>query len=124
LPHFFYHDASREIAQVLTVSVGTVNSDIKALSLEWKNSALHNVDAAMSIDLERINAILRAIWPKVVAGHLPSIDRLERLIRLRKEIFGDDKHTTSPAKDWQPITVIEVIKDYGPQNSFAHDPDL
>jgi hypothetical protein len=106
----------RDIAAALSVSLGTVNGDVKAVLKLWQESALNDMAAAMALDLERVETIIRSIWLQVTGGNLNAIDRAERMIRLRKEIIGYGYRPDANAVDpnWQPITVIEVVKDYGP----------
>jgi hypothetical protein len=114
----------REIAAALKVSLGTVNADLKVLMQEWQKTQLHAVDTAKVLDLKRIDAALAPIWLKVTNGDLAAIDRLISLIHLRKKILGYATHTTDVTIDMPPISVIEVIKDYGPpkQSSTDFDP--
>jgi hypothetical protein len=104
----------KDIAAALGVSVGTINSDIKHLMKSWQESQLFDTDNAKSMDLQRIEIALKGIWMRVIEGNLLAIDRFERLTRLRGEIIGYKVVTDAVDKNWQPITVIEVVKDYGP----------
>lgn len=45
-----------------TYSLSTVNSDIKSLLAEWRENRLDDMDAALTLELERINATVRELW--------------------------------------------------------------
>jgi hypothetical protein len=113
----------REIAAALNVSLGTVNADLQALLHEWQKTQLHSVGAAKALDLKRIDAALKSIWSKVTNGELAAIDRLISLIHLRMKILGYATRTADVTIDMPPISVIEVIKDYGPPNQSPTDFD-
>jgi transposase len=48
----------RKVTQALNVSLGTVNSDVRALPREWNNTQRHEMDVAKAIDLECINVMI------------------------------------------------------------------
>jgi hypothetical protein len=113
----------REIAAALKVSLGTVNADLQAILQEWQKTQLHAVDTAKVLDLKRIDAALKSIWSKVTNGELAAIDRLISLIHLRMKILGYATRTADVTTNIPPISLIEVIKDYGPQKHPSSDFD-
>jgi hypothetical protein len=45
-----------------TCSVGTIHGDIQLLLKEWRENRLDNIDAALQLELERIDEIVRELW--------------------------------------------------------------
>lgn len=101
----------QDMAQMLKVSIGTVNRDVQAIIKEWQSERLYDTDAAMRLDLERIEALIRTNWTKAISGSFGHQDRVMRCIDLRSAIFGyagakDDSSGGAPP----PIAIIEVVR--------------
>lgn len=45
-----------------TYSLSTVNSDIKSLLAEWRENRLDDMDAALTLELERIDDTVKELW--------------------------------------------------------------
>lgn len=45
-----------------TYSVATVHSDIKSLLEEWRENRIEDMDAALQLELERIDDTIRELW--------------------------------------------------------------
>lgn len=45
---------------------------------------------AAQLDLDRIDAMIRVLWPQAEAGNHQAIDRIERMMRRRAEMLGTD----------------------------------
>ena len=45
---------------------------------------------AAQLDLDRIDAMIKVLWPQAQEGNLQAIDRLERMMKRRAEMLGTD----------------------------------
>lgn len=67
-----------------------------------------------SLDLVRLEAAIRAIYPGVLKGNLPSIDRLVKLIQQRQKLLGaagnDDSGETNNFFIFDPERVKDLEK--------------
>ena len=80
----------REMADALGVSIGTIARDV-TLNLErLHRESILKTDAAVTLDLRRIDRIINAIWTKVVDGNLQAIDRMIKLLERRAKLLGLD----------------------------------
>lgn len=80
--------SQREIAEELSVSVGTVNSDVKALRREWARQQSKNMTDHINIDLVRLDVAISSIWNAVLTGNLDAVETLMGLIQTRAKIIG------------------------------------
>lgn len=98
----------REIAGALNVSLGTVNGDAQELRVQWRKQQLDNIDDALALDLTRIESLIKSVWAKAKQGNLGAMDRVIRMIELRKEIYDYQAPKDTGDKIYNPITIIEV----------------
>lgn len=79
---------TREIARQLNLPPGTVSNRVtralKLLARARENAA----DRWRTLELSRLEAVLAALWDRAVAGDLPAIDRLVRVIELQARLAG------------------------------------
>lgn len=80
--------SQREIAEELGVSVGTINTDVKALRREWGRQQGTNMADYVHLDLVRLDVAISSIWNAVLAGSLDAIETLIGLIQTRAKIIG------------------------------------
>jgi hypothetical protein len=80
----------REIAAVLGVSPALVCKDAKVIFERWKVETVSSRAEHVAIENRRLEIALSAIWPRVLKGHLPSIDRLVRIAERRAHLLGLD----------------------------------
>ncbi|MGL4556448.1 MAG: helix-turn-helix domain-containing protein, partial [Afipia sp.] len=80
--------SQREIAEELGVSVGTINTDVKALRREWGRQQGKNMADYVHLDLVRLDVAISSIWNAVLAGSLDAIETLIGLIQTRAKIIG------------------------------------
>lgn len=78
----------REIAAELGAGLATINADIKVLRERWRLSQTEDTVAAMLLDLERLDDLIRVLSLAAKRGHLGSIDRVIAIIRERGSIIG------------------------------------
>ncbi len=102
----------RKMAETLNVSLGTVNKDIAALMKEWREQRVDDIEQAKLVDLQRIDAMIRAVWPRATSVGSPSLeamDRLMKLIEMRMRILGYDSTPQLATIQVAPITIVEVL---------------
>lgn len=78
----------REMAEELGFSLGTINSDVRAIRKEWRKYTLANVEDAIAQDLMRLETAVSSIWNSVLTGNLDAIQTLLGIIAARAKIYG------------------------------------
>lgn len=78
----------RQIARDIGTSLATVQRDVVAVRAEWRAQRLAAMDQRGAEDLARVNEVMKAIWPRVVAGEPAMIDRFLALLRYRADVLG------------------------------------
>lgn len=82
----------RELAQTLTVSLGTIAADYKAIHTRWTQEYAQTIDEYKQIELHRLDQAIRAIWVHALQGpladRLAAVDRIDKLINTRAKILG------------------------------------
>ena len=101
----------REIAIVLTnkgfqCKFTTAYKDvIKALD-ELKDKTMEEADKLRTLELTRLDTMLKSIWSKVVKGEVASIDRALRISERRSKLLGIDAPQEIKAEvDMKTVTV-------------------
>ena len=87
---------------------GTVHKIIKEALAGREADA---VDMLRQVEVDRLNALQAAVWPRALKGHLPSIAAAQRLIEARCKVLGLDVPVQKdPKADWVccqgPQTVV------------------
>jgi uncharacterized protein YerC len=72
----------REIARALGVSLATVNRDVRAVRAEWAEER-QDLYANLDLDLQRIDAMLAAIFPAAAKGAIEAIEAVLKLMHQR-----------------------------------------
>lgn len=80
----------RAIATELGVSQGTIFSDVKALLERTRAETNDTVDHHRTLQLQRIDRALDALWPKIENGETEAMRVLVRLEKRRAELMGLD----------------------------------
>jgi hypothetical protein len=93
----------REIKQEIGCSMGTISSDMKAMMEQWSNEQVQNLDDWREIELKRLDAALKAIWPQVEAGDLKANAAFVRLSERRSKLKGLDAPSKIAGHDGGPI---------------------
>lgn len=100
----------REIAQTLNVSLGTVNRDIKLLRKQWAQEQ-HELDEEFTLDIQRLNDMIGAVYAAASRGHLPAVDTLLKVLDRRARMLGYDapgKIETDLTSGGEPLKIAEV----------------
>lgn len=80
----------REIATALHVSLGTINSDVKAIRTEWRKETKYKFDDLMVHDLRRVEAAISAIWNAVMNGSPEAVRMFLALLERKARMVGYD----------------------------------
>jgi AcrR family transcriptional regulator len=106
----------REMAEALGCSVGTVHNDVRLLMTRWHTEQVSSVRELKLLETRRLDRALNAIWGRVQAGDLGTIDRLVKLIQERARLFGlyapQKVAPTNPAGDGPAEVTVHHEDDY------------
>lgn len=80
----------RQIASVLDVPRSTVHRDALAVRTEWQRRRLDAIEHEVASEIVRLDAMERALWPKVLACDLQAFDRQLRIMERRAKLLGLD----------------------------------
>jgi AcrR family transcriptional regulator len=102
--------SQRAIAQRLGVDKATISRDFKELDAKFQEIAAQDIVRAKGLDLERIEALIDAIWAKAENGDTWSIDRIVKLLERKANMLGLDapKKTEVTGKDGGPMQVEHI----------------
>jgi hypothetical protein len=70
----------------------------KAVEAALHKTLQEPAEELRQLELERLDRMHEAVWPRAIAGHLPSIDRVLRCMARRARLLGLD------APKWQHLT--------------------
>lgn len=84
-----------EIAESLSITPAQAKNYVRSALREAVQEA---ADEAISVELERLDAATRAIFPKVVSGDLQAVDALLKIQARRAKFLGLDAPTEFKAK--------------------------
>lgn len=91
--------------------------DVKRELDKLNEDNTETVEGIRRIVTMRMDRMIAALWQKVLRGNVAAIDRVTRIDERRCKLWGVDAAQTleHTGKDGGPvpITVIEVVKDYG-----------
>lgn len=88
-------DADR-IAEVIGTTPKSVRSVIGASLTRYRASDLQQIEQVRVQQLQRLDAMLLSIWPKVTEGNLKAIDRALKIEQQRARITGIDDGAPDP----------------------------
>jgi hypothetical protein len=70
-----------------------------------------NAEAVTRLELERLDALIAAIWPKAEQGDLTAIDRVLAIMARRAKMLGIDQEKPSAVTQQQVNVNVEVMSD-------------
>ena len=117
-----------QIASELEVSVPAVHKMLKRVMARQVELADESLAELRAMEVERIDALLLAVWPKAVGGSgrepsLGAIDRVIKLSKRRSEILGIDaplkQDITSGGEPITAVKLVEVLLDKKPDESIS-----
>ena len=102
--------SQRAIAARLGVDPATINRDFKELDAKFQEIAAQDIARAKGLDLERIEALIDAIWDKAAKGDTWSVDRVVKLLERKASMLGLDapKKTEVTGKDGGPMQMEHI----------------
>jgi len=83
----------REIAEALSISIGTVSNDVDMLVRRWRTEQVSEVTKWQALNVKRLDRAINAIWGDVADGNLQAIDRLQKLIEQQGKLMGFEQST-------------------------------
>lgn len=83
---FFYH----EIGSQLGVSEASAYQDVKRALRAIIDERNEHGDELLQIEIQRLDAALNAIWPKVEKGDESAVDRLIKILERKSKFLGLD----------------------------------
>lgn len=97
----------RTIAQALGVSVGQAHADVMATLRETANLEAEQREPVRQMEIERLDAWLTKLQPRIDAGETAAVDVALRLQKRRADLLGLDapKRTETTGPDGGPIVV-------------------
>lgn len=79
--------AYRDIAKVVGVSHGTVHDDVQRA---LRDIPKREADDLRAVEVERLDALQKAVWDDAMDGDLQAVDRAVRIIDRRAKMLGLD----------------------------------
>jgi hypothetical protein len=79
----------------------------------WREKESKDVETIVAVEIDRLDALHRAVWPDAMEGKLGAIDRCLAISKRRAELLGLDapsKHQVT-GKDGEPIAPLKVTDD-------------
>ena len=95
-----------DIAAQLQVDVSTVSRDIRAIESGLRQRAIVDVAADRSLQRERLDQAINAIWPQVLVGDAAAVRNLVRLVDRIAKLDGLDQ----PARVEAAIDHVALIR--------------
>lgn len=78
------------IADQEGISPQAVHKQIRLQIDAWKLQCNEEVRALVELESQRLDEAHKALWPKAIRGHLPSIDRVIKIMERRAKLLGLD----------------------------------
>ena len=99
-----------QIAEELHCNESTIARDLRALNQAWQIAKV-DTEAERTLMHERLEALLSAVWPQAVAGHLKAVDEALRVLKQEAELLGLDAPTKREISgpDGDPIEVATTV---------------
>lgn len=80
----------QQIADQLGISKGTVCKDLTRVLAEYHARTAEEVERLRALETERLDHMLRGIWPRATSGHLGAIERALKIMERRAKLLGLD----------------------------------
>lgn len=100
-----------EISKELGVSADTVRKYVVESLREFRAESAEFVEEAIGVDILRLDEMIAAIWPQVMAGHLGAHDRALKILERRAKMLGLDRpvKTEHSGPDGGPIQIDALL---------------
>lgn len=86
------------IAAILGVSPKSAFKMVQRTLVRMSKDSTSNFETVRQLEVERLDALLGAIWPQAMGGNVDSVERALKISKRRSEIMGldaPDKHELS-----------------------------
>ena len=80
----------REIARILRVSVRTAHSVVQRGIGRHISAVADQGEHVLHLELDRLDRLLRAVWPQAIQGQPQAVDRALRIMERRSSFLGLD----------------------------------
>lgn len=77
-----------QLARLVGVSQQTISRDLRKVEERFQQAALEDILVAKGKDLERVEAMIRGLWPDAQSGKWLAVDRVSRLLEFRAKVMG------------------------------------
>ncbi len=104
----------RQMAEALGVSIGTIAGDVKVIIGRWQREQIQVVGQHQQLDLQRIERAINAIWDRSLAGELPAITLLIKLLERKAKMLGEDAAARPEQSGELVIRVVYADSKSGP----------
>lgn|SRR3990167_663424 len=82
-----------QVAQKLNLRTKDVSQALRDYLAELRREGLQSVAEYRHVQLERINAAIDAVWPRVLGGNVDAINTMIRLLEREARLLGLDAPT-------------------------------
>lgn len=83
------------LAEHFGVSRKTISLDLQAIDNDYRILAARERAMEKGIDLARIDAMIRPLWPQAIAGDLRAQEMMHKWLKRRADILGYDAATAT-----------------------------
>ena len=104
----------REIARSLSISLRTAHSVVQRGIGRHIAAVAEQGEHVLALELDRLDRLLRAVWPQAIQGQPQAIDRALRIIERRSAFLGLDAprklaSTTVEGEGLDPAGMIAML---------------
>ena len=100
-----------QIAEALGISRAGAHKVVLRALARLEKEAGEEAEHLRRLEIERLDAMLLAIWPHVKKGSLGAIDRAIRIMERRAKLLGLDAPTKADIQGEQVIRIIEEVSE-------------
>lgn len=106
----------RKIAKEVGVSVGMAHRYVTEALEEIRHDISEKADELRTLELERMDSMLAAIWPLIIEAqgedgpNLAAVDRILRIMERRSKLVGLDLLHDADERDDDAVPVQVIIK--------------
>ncbi|NLF57646.1 MAG: hypothetical protein GX580_08405 [Candidatus Hydrogenedens sp.] len=111
----------RQIGDELGINGGTAHRDITRHMAEQRERFAELAADALTLELERLDSMLAAVWQSAMGGHLPAVDRVLKISERRARLLGLDR--PAPVDGGPVVLTVKYPADWG-QDEFEPGPPV
>jgi hypothetical protein len=99
----------REIGDRMGVTEQRAHKIVTQELARLNGKRTESAEAVTRLEIERLNALMSAVWEKAKAGDLAAIDRVLAIMLRRARLLGIDAEKQPPPAGEMTLNVIEMI---------------